>query len=237
MLACPAHFTRYLAYGTVVLLVKSVHPLTREGMRTCPSCAEEIQEAAIVCKHCGRDVPKYHIDRVPPPPSPRTAEGPKGSRSRLYLLLGLLALLVGYTLRPVGASVAGQSAAARLPFSRAPEVLRLADDPAREISAGQYLTWEWQPNNYRACHVEGRILGLTGGNKDVEVLLFDQDSYLNWKNNHQVNVYFQSGRQTATTLNLDVGGNRKYVLVISNVFSTLTAKTVQLQGITASCTD
>lgn len=38
---------------------KQVEAMGREStptLRTCPWCAEQIQPAAVVCKHCGRDV-------------------------------------------------------------------------------------------------------------------------------------------------------------------------------------
>ncbi len=35
-------------------------------MKACPFCAEQVQDAAIVCKHCGRDIPgeKSSVDRL-----------------------------------------------------------------------------------------------------------------------------------------------------------------------------
>ncbi|RXF72089.1 zinc ribbon domain-containing protein [Hansschlegelia zhihuaiae] len=68
-------------YGAMILIVALPHALImrpnremidaereREGLRRCPFCAEFIRPEAIVCKHCGRDLPP---PALPPTQAPR----------------------------------------------------------------------------------------------------------------------------------------------------------------------
>lgn len=87
-------------------------------MRSCPFCAEPIQDAATVCKHCGRDVP------ATAPPVSTSAPAPRGSRRLRPILyvVGALALL---------------AAIGRLSTPTPPPAITAEEQAARSFAANQ----------------------------------------------------------------------------------------------------
>lgn len=79
------------------------------------------------------------------------------------------------------------------------------------------------------CKVSARIEVLPGGHKDLAVVLFRNDDFINWKNSKYpfapANALFASEPHTISTLDVAIPDLGTYDLVLSNRFSTFTAKT------------
>jgi hypothetical protein len=105
----------------------------------------------------------------------------------------------------------------------------LVDEGAVEVGPEKWLGYGFTVrDDGDACRLTGRVLGLTGGNRDVEVYVLGADDYLNWRANPHGAHWryagvFSGPRQTATSLDVALPAPGEYHLVVSNRFSVATA--------------
>jgi hypothetical protein len=96
------------------------------------------------------------------------------------------------------------------------------------VDAGGYNTYQFSvPDNAIGATISGSFLASGGSGNDIEVFVMSTTDFINWKNGHQSNVYYQSGKMTTQSISASLPSGSSLYLVYSNTFSTVTKKNVQ----------
>lgn len=215
-------------------------------MKPCRYCAEEIQDAAIVCRFCNRA-------QTPPPREP-------AENWAMNAFVALVVVLVtgagGFTLgksvlqaeASTGAATSslvggGAKAQEEAPAPKRrplppppppPSRFTLMDFRSEDVGAGQYQVYAFDLRNWGPCSVRGHVAGTAGGGRDVDVFFVGEEGLSGFKAGGEFKYYFARQRTTDENIDLTVGPGR-YYLIVSNRFSWMTGKTVMLDGVSAEC--
>lgn len=110
-----------------------------------------------------------------------------------------------------------------------PRDLLVFQTTGTNVDAAKFSDFGFVIDSIGDCALRGRVEALTGGNKDVQVLLMTDDEFVNWQNSPQGPgaALFSSPYQTVTTLDVPIIKAGRFHLVISNRISTFTQKSVK----------
>lgn len=97
------------------------------------------------------------------------------------------------------------------------------------VPALNYVSWTVRvdPTVMSEPRISGQVTASGGDGNDIEAYVLTDAGFVNWKNNHEAATLYSSGRVTVADLHAILPGEAgTYHVVLSNTFSTFTAKTV-----------
>ncbi len=188
----------------------------------------------MVCRHCGRTVQA--------PAKVLWAEVAAGFGAFCFvgalLYAGMGEAFDGKLASAFVAPAAASRTAAAAPEPPSPPppfVLTVLDEDALELPPGEHFDTAFAVSDPRPCTFRARVQGVEGGNRDVEVYLLDEDGNSNWHNGIKPAALYESGRTSASTIEVPLREKGRYHLLLSNRYSLMTAKTVRVENAHVVC--
>ena len=107
-----------------------------------------------------------------------------------------------------------------------PHTLIIVNSMVR-VEPGQYGYYTFNvPSDASNALVSGTFTAGGGGGNDIKVAILDEQNFINYKNNHQVNAYYSSGQETVGNISAKVPSGHTLYLVYDNTFSAVSSKEV-----------
>ncbi len=209
-------------------------------MKYCPFCAGQVQDTALVCRHCGGDLTKPDLLGSPEPdrrrePEPQGVAPSRSARSKKRTG-GLLVLVVILALGIIYRVSQGAGSGGPLALFMVPRTVVIAERQDFDVPPGKLQTWQWvaTPRQPR-CHVTGRFDVLNGAGTPVRVYVLSQGDFANFINGRVASAYFESPPETATTLDVTTTAPGPMVLAVLNAASVDTGTRVRATAVKAVC--
>jgi hypothetical protein len=105
-------------------------------------------------------------------------------------------------------------------------------DGALTVNATAYSWYQFTvPNGVTSVSVNGHFTASGGIGNDIIVYVMDEDGFVNFKNGHPANTFYNSGKITQGTIGVVLPNTSgTYYLVFDNRYSLITPKAVQVNA-------
>lgn len=105
-------------------------------------------------------------------------------------------------------------------------------NPALSVNALGYSYFKLVvPSGATSVLLHGTFTASGGTGNDIEAFVLPENDYVNWQNGHNAKTFYNSGKVTVGTLNVNLPADAgTYYLVFNNKFSLLSQKTVRVDA-------
>lgn len=219
-----------------------------EGFKACPFCAEPIREAAVVCRFCNRELNEPKASNQAPAVIDAAAQRRLGVGGRYLIGISLAAAVViivfggvaqmrRATPKPAPASDTSSSPSPTIqPVAEVPPpqpVLVPVTQSTPIVNSNvvvlpqqiEYFKF-WVPQVAQSAKITGTFHAFGGSGNDIEAGVMTPFEFENWKNGHQAQVFYDSGKVTNGEIDVESIPPGLYVLAFSNRFALMSRKEV-----------